>query len=209
MRSMQHAYIRRMLGLNKRSSIAVLFTETGLWPIRYRRISLALRYLAYILRERLKFALLALQEAISLCIEGKTSWMSDLVIVLQRLPVPIVLSNLDSLSVQRVQSLTAMVESSMSRYLEELIECSPKLVLLHNRLEYLQKERAMVHRTLAFRDYLQVFVPEHRKALARLACSDHPLAIEPQSKIEPTSSILNHRDLSGRSRRTRSHTVRH
>ncbi len=48
--SVQHAYIRRMLGLNKRSATAVLFTETGLWPIRYRRILLALQYLAYILR---------------------------------------------------------------------------------------------------------------------------------------------------------------
>ncbi len=68
-----------------------------------------------------------------------------------------------------------MVEVSMKQYLEQLIEGSPKLVLLHNRMEYIQKERKMVYRTLAFRDYLQVFVPEHRKALARL---HHPLAIE-------------------------------
>ncbi|EPS99372.1 hypothetical protein FOMPIDRAFT_1096272, partial [Fomitopsis schrenkii] len=40
----QHTYLRRVLGLTSRSRTSVLFTpETGVWPITYRRISLALR----------------------------------------------------------------------------------------------------------------------------------------------------------------------
>ncbi|KAJ3870388.1 hypothetical protein F5051DRAFT_302124, partial [Lentinula edodes] len=33
--SVQHYFIRRMLGLNGKSMVALLFSETGLWPIRY------------------------------------------------------------------------------------------------------------------------------------------------------------------------------
>ncbi|PSR70786.1 hypothetical protein PHLCEN_2v13348 [Hermanssonia centrifuga] len=178
MRTVQHSYIRRRLGLNKRSSTAVLFTETRLWPIRYRRVYLALQYLAYILRESPELALLALHELVALCAEGKSSLMGDLNHSLRRLPVPVIMEEETALTVPNVQILLNLVEKSMWEHLEEQVESSPKFVLLHGRLEYIQKQRSMEHRTLAFRDYLQVVVPDHRKALARLVCSDHPLAIE-------------------------------
>ncbi len=107
MRSIQHAYIRRMLGLNKRSTLAVLFTETGLWPIRYRRVFLALQYLAYILRKRPLLTLLALQESVTLYLNGKASWTSDLLHVLRRLPVPVLVPSLERWSPELVQCLRA------------------------------------------------------------------------------------------------------
>ncbi|KAJ7156263.1 hypothetical protein C8R46DRAFT_910115, partial [Mycena filopes] len=39
----QLMFLRRMLGLGSRSMRAVLFSETGIWPIKYRRIYLALK----------------------------------------------------------------------------------------------------------------------------------------------------------------------
>ena len=43
----QHLFLRRLLGINSRSMLAVLFTETGLVPIRIRRLLLALARLRY------------------------------------------------------------------------------------------------------------------------------------------------------------------
>ena len=43
-------YLRRMLGLTERSVIAVLFSETGLEPISYRRVLLLLRNFKYLIK---------------------------------------------------------------------------------------------------------------------------------------------------------------
>ncbi|KAJ7820549.1 hypothetical protein B0H13DRAFT_2130073 [Mycena leptocephala] len=45
----QHLFLRRLLGLNPRSMIAILFTETGIMPVRMRRLLLALGRLEYML----------------------------------------------------------------------------------------------------------------------------------------------------------------
>ena len=46
----QVLFLRRLLGLHKRSMHALLFTETGIMPIRYRHVILALRYLRYLIK---------------------------------------------------------------------------------------------------------------------------------------------------------------
>ncbi|KAJ7031841.1 hypothetical protein C8F04DRAFT_894205, partial [Mycena alexandri] len=45
----QCMFLCRMLGVGARSMRAVLFSETGIWPIKYRRVYLALKYLRYLL----------------------------------------------------------------------------------------------------------------------------------------------------------------
>jgi hypothetical protein len=45
----QQCSLRRLLGVNSRSILAPLFTETGLLPIRIRWLILALKRLQYIL----------------------------------------------------------------------------------------------------------------------------------------------------------------
>ncbi|KAK0216990.1 hypothetical protein IW262DRAFT_162223 [Armillaria fumosa] len=45
----QKLFLRRLLGIAKWSPVAPLFSETGMWPIKYRRIMLALRYWQYAL----------------------------------------------------------------------------------------------------------------------------------------------------------------
>ncbi|KAJ7884933.1 hypothetical protein B0H13DRAFT_1585267, partial [Mycena leptocephala] len=44
---MQHLFPRRLLGINSCSMLAVLFTETGLMPIRIRCLLLTLARLRY------------------------------------------------------------------------------------------------------------------------------------------------------------------
>ncbi|KAJ7900944.1 hypothetical protein B0H14DRAFT_3738592 [Mycena olivaceomarginata] len=45
----QNEYLRRLLGLNRRSVLATLFSETGIIPLCYRRLSLAIGYLAHLM----------------------------------------------------------------------------------------------------------------------------------------------------------------
>ncbi|KAF8869305.1 hypothetical protein BD779DRAFT_1457832, partial [Infundibulicybe gibba] len=45
----QEAFLRRLLGLNKRAMLAPLYTETSVVPLRFRRLNLALRYLQYLI----------------------------------------------------------------------------------------------------------------------------------------------------------------
>ncbi|KAJ3934845.1 MAG: hypothetical protein NXY57DRAFT_611619 [Lentinula lateritia] len=59
----QPLFPRRTLGLSRRSMVAPLFTETGIMPIRTRRVILALRCLIYLLKLLPDhYAYLALQE---------------------------------------------------------------------------------------------------------------------------------------------------
>ncbi|KAJ6579981.1 hypothetical protein DFH09DRAFT_1076883 [Mycena vulgaris] len=79
-----------MLGLTERSVVAVLFSETRLEPISYRRVTFLLkklRHLADLGNERLvKTDLL---HSLDLARQLKLSWVNDIVIVLAGLPIPV------------------------------------------------------------------------------------------------------------------------
>ncbi|KAJ7016162.1 hypothetical protein C8F04DRAFT_982763, partial [Mycena alexandri] len=68
----QCMFLRRMLGVVSRSLHAVLFSETGIWPIKHRRVYLALKCLCYLLdlkcddRETQRPAWNALQQSLTL-----------------------------------------------------------------------------------------------------------------------------------------------
>ncbi|KAJ7169831.1 hypothetical protein C8R46DRAFT_213930 [Mycena filopes] len=86
----QHTFLRRLLGLNSHSMLAILFTETGQMPLRIRRILLALGRLRYmVMVEEGCVVCDALLDSIALLCEGKSGWATDLVIMLRRLPTPI------------------------------------------------------------------------------------------------------------------------
>ncbi|KAJ7627798.1 hypothetical protein DFH06DRAFT_899997, partial [Mycena polygramma] len=88
--AIQHHFLRRMLGLTARSMTAILFSETGLEPIRYRRV----RHLLNYLRHLVVLALLepdtrliedGLMDSVDLARQQKISWINDICIVLSRL----------------------------------------------------------------------------------------------------------------------------
>ncbi|KAF8057021.1 hypothetical protein FPV67DRAFT_1430995 [Lyophyllum atratum] len=175
----QHYYLRRMLGLPARSMLAVLFSETGLMPIRYRRLVLALKYLLYLLglpRDRLASA--AMREAYALALSGYGSWFSDMRIVLANLPVPILwtLPQLELLP-EHVEALIVDVERSANEWVDGFVLSSPKTRdLLQGRME-LEGDK-LVKKVLAFRHYLRVKTPKHRRALTHMVLSCHALAME-------------------------------
>ncbi|TFY67731.1 hypothetical protein EVJ58_g1437 [Rhodofomes roseus] len=110
--AVQNVYLRRMMGLNPRAVTALLYTETGLWPIRYRRLSLALRYALYIISQRPPVPLAALAEARAMAAAaGAASWLGNLHHALQSLPVPV-----------EMDLLTALTADHISDALERLPE---------------------------------------------------------------------------------------
>ncbi|OCH83754.1 hypothetical protein OBBRIDRAFT_799632 [Obba rivulosa] len=85
--AVQHYHLRRILGLSARSVTTALFTETGLQPLRYRQLLLALKYLHYLcsLGDTAPYATAAFQESQRLARLGHPSWISDLAWVLDSL----------------------------------------------------------------------------------------------------------------------------
>ncbi|KAJ7656247.1 hypothetical protein DFH06DRAFT_991790 [Mycena polygramma] len=175
----QHTFLRRLLGLNSHSMLAVLFTETGQMPIRIRRLLLALKrlqYMAGLTAERVVFD--CLLDSLALWREGKPGWASDLAILLTRLPEPIVATPDDFLNIDTVKGIAERVVKIVDADLQSDIDRLVKTHLLRNRLE-LGDEKSLTLAPRRLRHYLtQVAVPAHRKALTGLLLGDHLLSVE-------------------------------
>ncbi|KAH9895661.1 hypothetical protein C8Q73DRAFT_688920 [Cubamyces lactineus] len=86
----QHTFLRRTLGVSKRAQIAPLYTETGIWPLSYRRLQLAIRYLIYVLRDKPPLVEAAFAELWELtATHHAPSWWGDLHLAARALPVPV------------------------------------------------------------------------------------------------------------------------
>ncbi|EPS95417.1 hypothetical protein FOMPIDRAFT_1085762, partial [Fomitopsis schrenkii] len=165
----QHTYLRRVLGLTSRSRTSVLFTETGVWPITYRRISLALRYVVYLLNSRHPLPLAALADSRSRALMGEGSWLGDLRLALRRLPVAVDFNLAAPLSQEYIDETAKRVQLSLSTHLLEEMMYKEGLPLL--------RARPRSHQVLAHRGYLAVRNKQDRLALCRLLAGDSPLAI--------------------------------
>ncbi|KAJ7181568.1 hypothetical protein C8R43DRAFT_869325 [Mycena crocata] len=167
-----------MLGLGRRSMRAVLFSETGIWPIKYRRVYLALKYLCYLLDlDKARPASNTLHQAITLARQQRLCWVNDLRIVLSRLHVPVDLDISVDLTVAAVAEAMDAVEKSMEAWIDHEIESSSKVRdLLVGRLE--MDSGKPVKKTLEFRHYLRIPSPNHRRALTQMVLSGHSLAVE-------------------------------
>ncbi|KAJ7031290.1 hypothetical protein C8F04DRAFT_898677, partial [Mycena alexandri] len=175
----QHLFVRRLLGINSRSMLAVLFTETGLMPIRIRRLLQALaraRYMATLGDERhVRWAML---DSLDLFTAGHPGWAADIAILLRSLPTPIRIVPADFLCAATIDAISKKVVEVVDADLQFDIDNLQKTHLLRNRLESVEdKKLALVTRRR--RHYLtMVPVPAHRKALTRLLLSDHNLSVE-------------------------------
>lgn len=176
----QHNYLRRVLGLSERSVTAVLFSETGLEPIRYRRVALNLKYLKHLAAlDEGRLAKDALLDSLDLAQQIKMSWINDIVIVLADLPIPVYwnVNAVSALDVNTIDELLLSVRHSMEGSIQADLECfSRTRDLLTNRL--VMHDGKMVHKVLAFRLYLRVRNNKHRIALTQLVLSSNVLAME-------------------------------
>lgn len=175
---LQHTFLRRLLGLNPRSVTVTLFTETGLQPLRYRRVLLSLRYLLYLLKEKPELPHLALQQSLALAEEHHSSWVGDLIASLLALPVPVSLDFRGGLSEPLVNKVMEDVLSSLHAHIEHQLHENTRLPLVYGRTHWDQNSRKPVNAVLAFREYLHLPSLPLRHAIARLVCADHPFAVE-------------------------------
>ncbi|KAJ3897704.1 hypothetical protein F5879DRAFT_1026837 [Lentinula edodes] len=179
--SVQHYFIRRMLGLNDRSIVALLFSETGLWPIRYQRIILFLKNLKYLVQsKRDHLAWKACRQAYELAEQGKNSVFMEMVQVLDRLPHRVIwnIPEFKDLTVQHINGVMDRVKKSMEKHQEKVDTSNKTKDVLRDRREYDKKTKKMVVRTLAFRHYLRIPISEHRRSLIDMVTSNHKLAVE-------------------------------
>ncbi|TFK80935.1 hypothetical protein K466DRAFT_441345, partial [Polyporus arcularius HHB13444] len=173
----QTAYLRRAIGLGPRSQLTPLYTETGIWPLRYRRLALVLRWLLYVLRDRPTLPLAAIREAWQLAQDGHSSWWGDLCLSLLDLPVPVLLPLEDLPTVETARAALQQLELSLARHLFEAVMSSERLPVLQARFRRLPTPITLSH-VCCRRTYLTVTHPKHREALVRLIASDHPLGVE-------------------------------
>lgn len=178
LQDVQHSYIRRVLGLGNRSELAVLFSETGIVPIKYRRIQTALDYLKYLIKlPEDRLAKDALLDSLDLARNGAISWVNDLRLVLERLPIPVLWDITGDLTLDAVAKLSKEVAQSMDTEISAALDASPRLRdMLQDRYEIEKKRK--VTKVCAFRHYLRVPHAAHRKALTHVVLSAHALAME-------------------------------
>ncbi|KZT67491.1 hypothetical protein DAEQUDRAFT_394683 [Daedalea quercina L-15889] len=177
--SVQHSFLRRTLGLSSRSLTTVLFTETGLWPIHYRRLSLALHFLLYVVTQRPQLPLAAVAESRWLALNGSASWLGDIHFALQQLPAPVMLPLLRPLTQDVITLCMQHLVDSMRSSLAQDVLASQRLVVL--------QARPPGRGVLARREYLGINCAPHRRAVCRLLASEHPFAVERlRRRTQPT-----------------------
>ncbi|TFK79730.1 hypothetical protein K466DRAFT_505100 [Polyporus arcularius HHB13444] len=175
--NVQSMYLCRSLGLGPRSQLAPLYTETGVWPIRYRWVYLTLWWLRYVVRDRPPLPLAAVREAWQLAQDHHSSWWGDLCLSLLELPVAVLVQIEEMPTVDSVYSALAQVELPLTRHLFDSVMLSERLPILQARFRRLSSPVTLSH-VCRQRPYLSVSHPKHREALVHLISSDHPLGVE-------------------------------
>ncbi|KAJ7722941.1 hypothetical protein B0H16DRAFT_1242809, partial [Mycena metata] len=161
-----------------RSMRAVLFTETGLLPIRYRRAIIVLKhakYWAHLTYDH--YAHAAYMESLRLSSQGHVSWAADLRTVLGAFPIPVACPESALESAESIDVVISAVESSCEETMQGELDRAARTYLLRKRLERDDNGnlRTVV---LRFRDYLRIVSVPHRKAFTRFLLSDHSLGVE-------------------------------
>ncbi|PBK79030.1 hypothetical protein ARMGADRAFT_879905, partial [Armillaria gallica] len=175
----QVKFIRKMLHVGSRSMLVPLHTETGITPLQTRRFILVLKFLKYTLALQDKHLVrAAIMNSIVLHMAGRKTWFTDLLQAARNLPYPLAYE-LDpwSLTPDYVDLYSKMVFHCMERSLQQQVDSSDKLYLLHGRKEPV-KNKSPRTITLTLRHYLDVKIKDHRKALTWMLLSSHMLAIE-------------------------------
>ncbi|KAJ7587715.1 hypothetical protein C8J56DRAFT_786259 [Mycena floridula] len=128
--------------------------------------------------------------------DGFACWWMDLFIALSELSTPVYLSPLHELSDNIIDDLSKQVYKSAMISLQNDIDNSPRLYLLHGREEPLADEdsRDSRYNTLALRHYLLlVTIQSHRHAITHLLVDGHPLASETmrysRTRISPEARL--------------------
>ncbi|KAK6983904.1 hypothetical protein R3P38DRAFT_2807486 [Favolaschia claudopus] len=173
-----------LMGVGKRSGIAQLYSELGIYPLRVRRGSPRLTPESH-------SAWKALYEADSLRNTGHSSWYGDIAVVLRDLPFATpALPPLADLSSAILDNLQKQLVIAMKQWVIGSVESMVSIPLLHGRLEP-QETGAPKRIPLCQRHYLSaVTVTGHRLALTRLLCgSFYFRGLRSNPEIHPAASL--------------------
>ncbi|KAF9033044.1 hypothetical protein BDZ89DRAFT_947954 [Hymenopellis radicata] len=171
-------FLRRVLHLHDRSRIAILYSETGIVPLRFTRISRPLRFLRGLWQlPDARLVTRCLSAYVALWRAGKPGWLSDVVHVLLRVGVVPPLDWGEALSsVAGIDSLVAGVRVAAERWVSDQIG-QQRLPMLVGRRQGGKGGKVSSH-ALVFRSYLLTRIPAHRVALTRLMTGSHTLGVE-------------------------------
>lgn len=177
----QRAFIRARLALPKSSLVAPLFTETGVWPLAYRRLNLAVRYFSFLLTlPASRLAYIALQDSFLLHTACLPSWYGDLLIVADSLSPEISPLLHAKLPIER-HVIQSTISTAMTSALTASVRESGKLELLRalffrdSRGNLLPPREALAP---ALQPYMTVVQDDPRNAIIRLLFCSHHLAKE-------------------------------
>ncbi|KAJ3516411.1 hypothetical protein NMY22_g14215 [Coprinellus aureogranulatus] len=176
----QEGYLRNVMDVGALCMLVILFTETGILPIRYRRLDLALRFVQYAMQcPRGHYVREAMEESIRMDIDGEACWLGDLRKSIQALPFQCVFPGHDSLGdADVIDNLRKAIVKGMRLDLQRQVNASPKLYLLHGRLEPDQNGVLNQAVPMMLRHYLKINNVRHRVALSRIILSGHRYGIE-------------------------------
>jgi hypothetical protein len=177
--TVQVDFLRQMLNVHSQSSLAPLFTETGIMPLRIRRFIILLVFLQYLMSLKLShLARAALNSSIEIAAIGKKSWAGDVIIAATRLPFTCPSLDFKTATEKSVEEYRKGIESRALQWLQHEADSSVKLYLLHGRLEP-QKDKPTARKMLYLRYYLFIVkTQEHRETLTSIMLLTHQLALE-------------------------------
>lgn len=168
--SIQEIFLHRVLGLGKKAMTEILWSETGLWPVRYRRLLLALRFLKRVLSlDEPHLVRAATQASSSLSRAG--TWYYVLTENARRL-LGKQLPDFGNLTEAVIDDIIAAVRPSLVSLAKGEVESSSESYLL--RQSVLSRQRRPV---LQFRPTFSYKRPL-TDGLSKVLCSDHSLAVE-------------------------------
>ncbi len=177
--NVQRLYMQRLLHLYRRSMIDVLWSETGMWPLAYRRICFALHYFAKVLLlPEHRIPVWCVEANVTLWTRQKSCWLRDIAVVLRRLSLPESQTSLEALTdARQVVELINALPVLICEKVHDVIEGSTKLLLMQGRIERLPRNGSSKSQWL-FRAYHLIRIPTHCIAVTRLITSCHSLAVE-------------------------------
>ncbi|KZP03236.1 hypothetical protein FIBSPDRAFT_692711, partial [Athelia psychrophila] len=137
LQKIQHTYLQRLIGLNPKAMRAFCFSESGVLPLAYRRIILAVRYLQYVLsREPHHLVACALRECEIMYAAGAPCWLGDLGVVVNRMPINWTRTAWSPLAMD-VESASLLIDEitkAAGLHVQDAIDASSKGSLLRGRL---------------------------------------------------------------------------
>ena len=185
--NIQNSFLRRLLSVGEKTLGVLLFTETGILPIRYRRMLIALEYLKYLLllpQER--YASHAIRDSFNLASRGQKGWVTDITVILSSLPFQVSPLSIDAPDTQNINDVMDSLKKGLRNFIQQIIDTSPKAYLLVDRKEP-EKNGKLVQKTFLFRHYLDVVnsLARVKGVAAAPGCSRTPVFSNGPYRVTP------------------------